>query len=247
MIRDLTYLHVLLFKGHQIMQSNLRGGGVGDNTFHAQCKNNSLPSFIIPSSTLKRSAPYASPLAENSLKKLKIRIYGKHIRAVQLHTRQTDNVHARAWLPQNCDDIRTEQSCNVGTSEHDNFPKETPNPFEGSLIRSHKFTDSHTTSSSVGSCSFSCGGGKAPCCPETAALSSDADSCSAGEYNKMFNLSPKEAEHYRLKLHEYRKLLKVFHSSGFISWENEGLLTDLRMSLHISDDDHLMELRRLRP
>lgn len=179
-IQDPTYVHVSLFQGHQLSRSNLRECDVGDNTLHARCKNNSSCSFIIPSSTLKRSPP--SPLVGNSLKRVKIRIDGKHILAVQLQTRQTEKVHALAWLPQNRDHICAEQSSNAGTPEYHNFPRKIRNP-ECSLIGSHEFNDSHTIASSVGCCSISCRGGNTSCCQETAALSSDADSCSAGEYD----------------------------------------------------------------
>jgi hypothetical protein len=45
---------------------------------------------------------------------------------------------------------------------------------------------------------------------------------------------------HRLELEAYAALMKAFHASGNpLSWEKEGLLSDLRVHLHISNDEHL--------
>ncbi|KAJ6406267.1 hypothetical protein OIU84_009901 [Salix udensis] len=49
----------------------------------------------------------------------------------------------------------------------------------------------------------------------------------------------------RLELHAYRCTLEAFYASGPLSWEQEALMTNLRISLNISNDEHLMELRNL--
>ncbi|PSS20902.1 Protein EMSY-LIKE like [Actinidia chinensis var. chinensis] len=54
-----------------------------------------------------------------------------------------------------------------------------------------------------------------------------------------------ETEIHRLELHAYRCTIEALHASGPLSWEQETLVTDLRLSLHISNDEHLMELRNL--
>ncbi|XP_056162143.1 uncharacterized protein LOC115693166 isoform X1 [Syzygium oleosum] len=54
-----------------------------------------------------------------------------------------------------------------------------------------------------------------------------------------------EAEIHRLELHAYRCTLEAFYASGPLSWEQEALISNLRLSLHISDDEHLLELRNL--
>ncbi|GAB2300369.1 hypothetical protein Dimus_034410 [Dionaea muscipula] len=50
-------------------------------------------------------------------------------------------------------------------------------------------------------------------------------------------------EIHRLELKAYHRIIKVLHASGPLSWEQETLLTNLRYSLHISNEEHLMELR----
>lgn len=49
----------------------------------------------------------------------------------------------------------------------------------------------------------------------------------------------------RSELYTYRSTLGELFSSGPLSWEQEASLTDLRLSLNISDDEHLMEVRNL--
>ncbi|KAJ4957286.1 hypothetical protein NE237_014069 [Protea cynaroides] len=43
-----------------------------------------------------------------------------------------------------------------------------------------------------------------------------------------------EANIHKLELHAYKSIVKALYSSGPLSWEQESLLTDLRLSLHIS-------------
>lgn len=78
---------------------------------------------------------------------------------------------------------------------------------------------------------------------------SDAESfCQLGEKNSDSLLHAKEefaAEIHRLELHAYRCTMEALHASGPLSWEKEALVTNLRLSLHISNDEHLMELRNL--
>jgi hypothetical protein len=50
---------------------------------------------------------------------------------------------------------------------------------------------------------------------------------------------------HNLELHAYRCTLVALYASGPLSWEKEALLTNLRISLNISNDEHLMELRNL--
>lgn len=50
---------------------------------------------------------------------------------------------------------------------------------------------------------------------------------------------------HMLELHAYCSTLEAFYASGPLSWEQEVLLTNLRFSLRISNDEHLMELKKL--
>ncbi|CAK7346506.1 unnamed protein product [Dovyalis caffra] len=54
-----------------------------------------------------------------------------------------------------------------------------------------------------------------------------------------------EAEIHELEFHAYRSTVQALHASGPLSWEQESLLTNLRLSLHISDEEHLLHLRQL--
>ncbi|KAK3031110.1 hypothetical protein RJ639_035108 [Escallonia herrerae] len=107
-----------------------------------------------------------------------------------------------------------------------------------------------STTCSVGSCSitsnksydFPCHSGPVE---DTEGHYSDAESFYPfGNEGGIFISSPKEELH-RLELHAYRCTLEALHASGPLSWEQESLVTNLRISLHISNDEHLMELRKL--
>ncbi|GAA0161407.1 hypothetical protein LIER_17731 [Lithospermum erythrorhizon] len=79
--------------------------------------------------------------------------------------------------------------------------------------------------------------------------SSDAESI-CWSYNEdmsgsSFTKEEMAAEIHRLELHAYRCTMKALYASGPLSWEQESLITNLRISLHISNDEHLMELRIL--
>ncbi|CAN0886797.1 DUF724 domain-containing protein 3 [Linum grandiflorum] len=50
---------------------------------------------------------------------------------------------------------------------------------------------------------------------------------------------------HALEFHAYRSTVKALYVAGPLSWEQELLLTNLRESLHISDEEHLLQLRRL--
>ncbi|KAK9072842.1 hypothetical protein SSX86_009277 [Deinandra increscens subsp. villosa] len=94
---------------------------------------------------------------------------------------------------------------------------------------------------SVGSCSVpSEGSNKSSSHYDANDLSSDGES---------FNTSRVEHEVaenvHRLELHAYRSTLEALYASGPLSWEKEALLTNLRINLNISNDEHLTELRHL--
>ncbi|XP_062229146.1 uncharacterized protein LOC133926973 isoform X1 [Phragmites australis] len=52
-------------------------------------------------------------------------------------------------------------------------------------------------------------------------------------------------ETHLLELHAYRATMLALYTCGSISWEQEALLTNLRLTLNISTDEHLAELRNL--
>ncbi|PQQ02502.1 uncharacterized protein Pyn_24673 [Prunus yedoensis var. nudiflora] len=76
----------------------------------------------------------------------------------------------------------------------------------------------------------------------------DSDACSVdsfcGDAQENFSVPLEEdvpAGIHRLELNAYRSTLVAMHASGSLTWEQEALLTNLRISLHISNDEHLIE------
>ncbi|GJN23028.1 hypothetical protein PR202_gb10644 [Eleusine coracana subsp. coracana] len=54
-----------------------------------------------------------------------------------------------------------------------------------------------------------------------------------------------EVDVHALELEAYRSTMRALYASGPLTWEQESLLTNLRMSLNISNEEHLRQLRRL--
>ncbi|KAM0046790.1 putative ENT domain, Agenet-like domain, Agenet domain, plant type, ENT domain-like superfamily [Helianthus debilis subsp. tardiflorus] len=83
----------------------------------------------------------------------------------------------------------------------------------------------------------------------------DSDKCSVGSCSsRALNVESDAAESSRneeekgvhgLELHAYRFTLEALYASGPLSWDKEALLTNLRINLHISNDEHLEGLRNL--
>lgn len=48
---------------------------------------------------------------------------------------------------------------------------------------------------------------------------------------------------HKLELHAYHCTMQALYASGPLSWEKETLVTNLRLLLHISNDEHIMEIR----
>lgn len=72
----------------------------------------------------------------------------------------------------------------------------------------------------------------------------DEASTSERETSEHDNDGSKEETHL-LELHAYRATMLALYACGSISWEQEALLTNLRLTLNISTDEHLAELRSL--
>lgn len=121
------------------------------------------------------------------------------------------------------------------------------------LTRSTESSDSHSDACSVGSCSinakFSNLSPEEIYCQGTELLCSDAESFrdSADKEERHSLSSPEKiaASIHSLELHAYRCTLEALYASGPLSWDQEALLTNLRISLHISNDEHLAELKTL--
>ncbi|XP_055811408.1 uncharacterized protein LOC129881089 [Solanum dulcamara] len=121
------------------------------------------------------------------------------------------------------------------------------------LTRRTESSDSHSDACSVGSCSindkFSNLSPEEVYCQGTELLCSDAESFhdSAHKEERLSLSSPVKiaASIHSLELHAYRCTLEALYASGPLSWDQEALLTNLRISLHISNDEHLAELKTL--
>ncbi|XP_056848594.1 uncharacterized protein LOC108818834 isoform X1 [Raphanus sativus] len=107
---------------------------------------------------------------------------------------------------------------------------------------------------SVGSCSATSydGSNMRPCMPDGSRRQQEGDSCSSDAESYCGVEEEARRKHYlvgdgarsscRSELYTYRSTLGDLFASGPLSWEQETSLTDLRLSLNISDDEHLMEI-----
>jgi hypothetical protein len=89
-------------------------------------------------------------------------------------------------------------------------------------------------------CHLDNGGGNRRRRPGAGRLADDAMSacpCSPG--------APEEEDVHGLELAAYRSTMRALYASGPLTWEQEALLTNLRLSLNISNEEHLLQLRRL--
>ncbi|CAL9771860.1 unnamed protein product [Musa acuminata subsp. burmannicoides] len=113
-------------------------------------------------------------------------------------------------------------------------------------------SDAESTSSSVGSCSPS----SSPCrslqhhitYPSQELYSQYDHAETSCDLDREPSISWKDdlqAEIHELELNAYRSTLIALYASGPISWEQEALMTNLRLMLNISNDEHLVELRNL--
>lgn len=71
----------------------------------------------------------------------------------------------------------------------------------------------------------------------------------SGESSDFMSSSPYKdnlaASIHMLELHAYRSTLQALYASGPLSWEQESLLTNLRLSLNITNEEHLLHLKQL--
>ncbi|KAK0583547.1 hypothetical protein LWI29_038080 [Acer saccharum] len=106
---------------------------------------------------------------------------------------------------------------------------------------------------SVASCSsnhFTDAHGKNFCEPlENVTHDSDAESSfptfSSKKHIFPFPRHKLDVDIHELELRAYKSTVQALYVSGPLSWEQESLLTNLRLSLNISDEEHLFQLRHL--
>lgn len=199
--------------------------------------------FLASPSMLKRASPHGSPAIEDYPRKKRFVVnQGEWERLTTISTDQLlEKVDAIAY-PQYYE-TRKENPCSV----RPHFPETYEEPYY-----------SCSNLSSVGSCSVISSGNNsfddtlAGPCQDDDSLCSDAESLDVRDMDMDMDegctIPPKEvvAERiHRLELNAYNDTLQAMYASGHLSWEKEELLTNLRISLNISNDEHLMGIKDL--
>ncbi|XP_074583673.1 uncharacterized protein LOC141839752 [Curcuma longa] len=111
---------------------------------------------------------------------------------------------------------------------------------ENYLLNSSVRSDAESTSSSVGSCSVD--SSREECYSQYDHVETSYGFERDSAVSRKGDL---QTEIHQLELSAYRSTLKVFYASGPVSWEREAVMTNLRLMLNISNDEHLMEIRNL--
>ncbi|XP_039143325.1 uncharacterized protein LOC120280533 [Dioscorea cayenensis subsp. rotundata] len=139
----------------------------------------------------------------------------------------------------------------TGFSQMDMARRKPSDDVEYDYITCVEPNDVGTMSSSVGSCSTSHSRymplHSMTCHVEASSSPSDEiDSCCGSGREESLPINEVlAAEVHKLELYAYRSTIEALYASGPLSWEQETLMTNLRLMLHISNDEHLMELRQL--
>lgn len=237
-------------KGYQISTSNT---------------DNALESHVVPSRTLKRKQSHCH---------FKIEAYAGPRQKTRVEKRdnmrhQLNFVPRQTQLPDKVDDVASSREMLHEKGMHPSFTNKVTGYSELIWEREKKdgivgcsrsisleSDDDNSVSSSVASCSvygnyshdfhrvFATGPYE-----DNDSQNSDAESFSQlrpVEENSFLPAKEELTEElHRLELHAYRCTIGALHASGPLSWEQELLLTNLRHSLHISNDEHLKEIRNL--
>ncbi|KAK9929617.1 hypothetical protein M0R45_026711 [Rubus argutus] len=218
-------------------------------------------SHIVFSTSLKRTSPCCSPYTEAYPRKMRAiaKESGRQEVVFRSPSSLLKKVDAVAYPRENLGEKYMHTSFVCPSTRYYEKEKGSLNGADSCFERSSEVSDLDTDAcsiESVGSCSvisnssnklygYNLAGNN----EDEDMLSSDADSfCSGADMQE--NCSPTlkgdvTARMPRLELHAYRRTLMLIHDSGSLSWEQEDLLANLRMSLHISNDEHLMEVRNL--
>ncbi|KAL7187463.1 hypothetical protein ACSBR1_037523 [Camellia fascicularis] len=230
----------------------------GDDRFAAQENEGLQEPYVVSSGTLKRASPYRSSLLDactaNFQKRRAIENEGRRQRFVPAPLQE--KVDAVAYPRENLGEKCMHSSSNNRSNGYYEMERAKLSGLVGCPIaRSSEPNDSDSDECSVGSCSVT---SESPIkfpshfvagrLQVTDALCSDAESFSGSGNQENCLFPPQEevvASIHRLELHAYRCTLEALYASGPLSWDQEALLTNLRIMLHISNDEHLTELRNL--
>ncbi|XP_044463404.1 uncharacterized protein LOC123194296 isoform X2 [Mangifera indica] len=240
-----------------------------DKKVHARCDFSGIKnttgiqeSHVVSARTLKRAFPFVSSCAEawtGNIQKLRaIEKEGEWKRVISGNPSSLKNkVDAVAYPKENLGETDLHTSFNNQTNVYYEIEMGKKNcVLDCSQGRGSDANDSDSDLCSVGSCSVISNSTSklsshvlAGYCQDAGTLSSDAESCSGhGDEEEKSPLPVGDdvaARIHSLELHAYRCTLEALYASGPLSWEQEALLTNLRITLHITNDEHLMELRNL--
>ncbi|KAJ7956639.1 Plant tudor-like RNA-binding protein [Quillaja saponaria] len=227
-------------------------------------EENFLESYLVSSRTLKRGSPYCQSqveaYAEGSQKFRAIEKEGRCHRAVAANQytflEQVDAVVLpRDTLGKKCMHASINNRT-TGISEVDIERRKPTGAVGCSFAINLESNDADSVTCSVGSCSITSNNSYklhhhvcAYPIEDLDGQNSDAESVCQSAYEEEYCPLPTREELaeeiHRLELHAYRCTMEALHASGPLSWEKEALVTNLRLSLHISNDEHLMEIRNL--
>lgn len=216
-------------------------------------------SHMFSSRSLKRISPYSSSIIEahngHAQKLRAIDKDGKKQRTVAAPVLvKVDDVSYRREI---LGEKNMHASVKIISTGYNEMERTKLNDVLGcSGVRNSALNSSDSDSCSVGSCSVTDQNPNNFSIPfrpkpwqERHTVCSDAEShYSLGSERKSSSLPPKEEVEVsirKLELRAYRRTLEALYASGLLSWEQEALLTNLRIMLHISNDEHLMELKNL--
>lgn len=219
----------------------------------------SRESPVISSRSTKRMSAYdSSIIEEHNGHARKLRATEKQGRKLRVVADPVlEKVDAVAYPKETLGEKYMHSSNNILSNGYYQIERSKQNDVLGYFgVRSSEKSTSDSDACSVGSCSVN---NPSPNtwyshfipvhCEETDTLSSDAESSyGSGSNRKTSSLPPEEEPEVsirRLELHAYCSTLEALYASGPLSWEQEALLTNLRIMLHISNDEHLEELKHL--
>ncbi|KAB1209021.1 hypothetical protein CJ030_MR6G010462 [Morella rubra] len=243
---------------HQNTRINIR---VNDACFPVINSGNFQESRVVSSKTMKRGSPYCYSQLEVfgvAPKSRAIEKEGKchRVKAANLSTcpTQVDVVtFPRNMLGENFINASSKRTTGISEVEAE---RRKPTGTVGCSLANLEPNYINSVTCSVGSCSITGNSSykwpcdvSAGCFDDDDGHSSDAESFCPRGYEEGNSLLPSKeeiaAEIHRLELHAYRCTIEALHASGPLSWEQEEMVTNLRLSLHISNDEHLIQLRNL--
>ncbi|PSS17778.1 DUF724 domain-containing protein [Actinidia chinensis var. chinensis] len=243
----------------QMLQANTKSKlQEGDDRFAVRDNAVLLESHLVSSRTLKRASPYCSSLldayAGNVQKIRAIDKEGRRQRFVPAPLQE--KVDAVAYPREILGEKYMHSSSNNRSNGCNEMEREKLSGLvRCSLARNPESNDSDSDACSVGSCSINGDSlNKFPShfvagpCQDVDTLSCDEESFFGSGNQENCHFPPGEevaASIHRLELRAYQCTLEALYASGPLSWEQEAMLTNLRITLHISNDEHLTELRNL--